>query len=139
MVLVIALLGTSCVFAGSNENYKVLNEEESIKQFSRALDAVFKGYGEVYDANGEDITEAYLVKYGDLYSKGSTETIKEMSAEEGVSAINAHILYGPVIPYIDNSYEEISYALITQDHFPNQGKTWYFGITATGQYSYYPF
>ncbi|MCI9327963.1 MAG: hypothetical protein HFJ00_17440 [Lachnospiraceae bacterium] len=53
--------------------------------FKRVCDQVFEGKGEVYNANGIDITNSFLTRYNAIYQSGNNEIIDFPSPTINVS------------------------------------------------------
>ena len=89
--------------------------------FKRVCDQVFEGKGEVYNANGIDITNSFLTRYNAIYQSGNYDAILSGCFKEGV---------------LHPQYEESVVHLVKQNGFPYDGKSWYLVVTATGSYGY---
>ena len=58
--------------------------------FKRVCDQVFEGKGEVYNANGIDITNSFLTRYNAIYQSGNYDAILSGCFKEGISQLTGH-------------------------------------------------
>lgn len=138
-LLVIAFICNGYVYADdSSVGVNINNIESESASFRKVITAVFKGDGVVYDKKGLIVTEAFIQKNCKFFEKGDYLSIRSAAENDGIGCIIGDILYGPILPPETGSYEKIAYNFVQQTTAPNQGKTWYFIVTATGQYKYTP-
>lgn len=107
--------------------------------FKRVCDQVFEGKGEVYNANGIDITNSFLTRYNAIYQSGNYDAILSGCFKEGISQLTGHKNIVPDVTtrtVLHPQYEESVVHLVKQNGFPYDGKSWYLVVTATGSYGY---
>ncbi len=105
----------------------------------KVCNLVFDGNGELYNSDGDDVTENFIIKYNDFYMNKDYISIVNAFNEEGISNIYAHGNKNSAvqpIAFMDIPYDEVVVHLVTQNEFPYNGKSWYFIVEATGTYVY---
>lgn len=133
VVLVMLVVMTQPVYAATD------NETDVSDSFIEISTLLFTGNGEVYDANGNDITQAFLQNYQILYDSRDYAAIQNACLAENISQIRAHnqtSSQSKARAILTIEYEEYSLHYITQEGIPYDGKTWTLLVTASGTYSY---
>lgn len=128
---------STTAFAASSETERIPVPDA---KFIEVCNRLFSGNGEVYDANGTDVTNNFIKKYNDAYQNKNFVTILSGCYKDGISQIHSNSTIkennASTRSVMQLRYTRDVVHLVKQKGFPYDGQSWYFVVTASGKYGY---
>lgn len=135
--LVLLMFTTTNAYAASIDDFSEIPKAN--KELIHIFEQVFSGNGEVFDADGADISNTFREQYHSEFKSKEYDKLVAGCISLNVGQIDSHEkerLSGSTKSVLQLSYEESKVHFVTQNGFPYSGKSWYIIVTASGTYGY---